>query len=177
MENRFILTAFGKDREGIVADVTGILYENGCNLEDTSMTRLADEFTLILLFTSSAQNIEEHLNRECRRLEREKGISAFMRPLEARRAAGENGMRDCVLHVEGMDQTGIVYQISRHLAERKVNIIDLKSTVRPSPESGTAIYLMDIHIQVPEGKTPDQVQEDLLGVADELHVDITMSKT
>ena len=52
MENRFIMTAFGQDRPGIVADVTRLLFENGCNLEDTTMTQLADEFTLILLFTS-----------------------------------------------------------------------------------------------------------------------------
>ena len=52
MGHRFIMTAFGKDRPGIVADVTEMLYENGCNLEDTSMTLLAGEFTLILLFTA-----------------------------------------------------------------------------------------------------------------------------
>ncbi|HSO20332.1 MAG TPA: ACT domain-containing protein [Desulfosarcina sp.] len=38
MAQRFIMTAFGKDRPGIVADVTEILFENGRNLEDTSMT-------------------------------------------------------------------------------------------------------------------------------------------
>jgi formyltetrahydrofolate hydrolase len=47
MQQRFIMTAFGHDRPGIVADVTQILYENGCNLEDTSMTLLAGQFTLI----------------------------------------------------------------------------------------------------------------------------------
>ena len=76
------MTAFGEDRPGIVADVTRILYENGCNLEENSMTLLADEFTLILLFSCSSEGIEEELQRECRRLEREKGISAFLRPLD-----------------------------------------------------------------------------------------------
>ncbi|NIQ92826.1 MAG: amino acid-binding protein, partial [Desulfuromonadales bacterium] len=87
MNNRFILTAFGKDRPGIAADVTKTLYENGCNLEDTSMTRLADEFTLILLLTCPSAEVAEQLQKECRRLEKDKGISAFMRPLEKRREA------------------------------------------------------------------------------------------
>lgn len=173
MQNRFILTAFGKDRPGIVADVTRILYENGCNLEDNSMTRLADEFTLILLFTCPGE-IEETLLRECRRLERDKEISAFMRPLEARRELRQQGP-DCTLHVEGMDQSGIVYRLSQHLADRGVNIVDLKSTVKPSPESGTAVYMMDIHIQLPAGIAPAQLEEGLAAVADELLVDISLS--
>jgi len=78
MANRFIMTAFGKDRVGIVADVTRLLYESDCNLEDTTMSMLADEFTLSLLFTSPNQDIEDQLNRDCRRLELDKGISATL---------------------------------------------------------------------------------------------------
>ena len=51
MEKRFIMTAFCKDRPGIVADVTEVIYENGCNLEDSTMTNMLDEFAIILLFT------------------------------------------------------------------------------------------------------------------------------
>ncbi|MDH3961719.1 MAG: amino acid-binding protein, partial [Desulfuromonadales bacterium] len=35
------MTAFGKDRPGIVADVTSVLYETGCNLEDSTMSMLS----------------------------------------------------------------------------------------------------------------------------------------
>jgi len=175
MAKRFIMTAFGKDRPGIVADVTRILYENGCNLEDNSMTLLADEFTLILLFSSTQDTIEDQLQMECRRLERDKGISAFMRPLPERSEAASSHSTPCTLHVEGMDQAGIVYQISQHLADRKVNIVDLKSTVKASPESGTAIYVMDIDIRTPAELSPQQVEEGLSAVADDLHVDISLS--
>jgi predicted amino acid-binding ACT domain protein len=110
MSQRFIMTAFGKDRPGIAADVSEIMYENGCNLEDTSMTLLAGEFTLILLFTAASADVAGPLSKACRRLEQEKGISAFLRPLEpqktvkpdndgftvrdpARRRAGPGGYR------------------------------------------------------------------------------------
>ena len=58
MQNRYIMTAFGKDRPGIVADVTSVLYETGCNLEDSTMSMLSDEFTINLLFSSSDEKIE-----------------------------------------------------------------------------------------------------------------------
>lgn len=175
MANRFIMTAFGKDRPGIVADVTKILYENGCNLDDTTMSMLADEFTLSLLFTSGRENIEELLSKECRRLELDKSISAFIRPLKKRKDTALRGIYDCVLHVEGADQAGIVYKTSQYLSENGLNIVDLKSTVMASPESGASIYMMNIHIQVPEATSVEQLEEGLSKVADELNVDISIS--
>ena len=174
MDHRFIMTAFGKDRPGITADVTKLLFENGCNLEETTMTLLADEFTVILLFSSKDAHIDDKLLMECRRLERDKGISAFVRPLGKRQEQKKKDFSEHVLHVEGLDQTGIVYRISQYLSDSGLNIVDLKSVVEASPQSGTAIYIMDIHIQVPAGASLEDIEQGLSAVADELHVDITL---
>lgn len=176
MSHRYIMTAFGKDRTGIVADVTRLLYENECNLEDTSMSMLADEFTLSLLFSSPQTGIEEQLAKECRRLELEKGISAFVRPLQAVEQKTQKGFKTCTLHIEGLDQAGIVYKTSQFLADRQLNILQLTSTATASPQSGATVYSMDIRIQVPESLSLDQVEEELSSVADELHVDVMMSR-
>jgi len=175
MDNRYIMTAFGQDRPGIVADVTKLLFDNGCNLEETTMTQLADEFTLILLFTCSQPEIEELLQRECRRLEKDRGISAFIRPLQKRRAASRGELAACVLHVEGEDQAGIVYKVSQFLADRGLNICNLQSSVKASPGSGTTIYMMDIHVEIPAGLSLSEVEAGLSAVADELNVDISLS--
>lgn len=175
MSNRYIMTAFGVDRIGIVADVTRLLYENDCNLEDTTMNLLADEFTLCLLFSSNRDNIEEQLARECRRLEVEKGISAFVRPLQPRSKAPEPRYSTCTLHIEGLDQSGIVYKTSQFLADNNLNILNLNSTSKQSPESGSTIYDMDILVQLPEGSSGDELEEKIGAVADDLQVDISIS--
>jgi len=168
------MTAFGKDRPGIVADVTQLLYENGCNLEDSTMTLLAGEFTLILLFTTgSQQDIGDHLLKECRRLEHEKGVSAFLRPVSPSPAAPQAAGTARTLHVEGLDKAGIVYRVSRFLADNNLNIVDLVSRIQASPESGTTLYLMDILIQVPEKTDIKRIEEGLARVGEELNVDIT----
>jgi len=176
MDNRFIMTAFGKDRPGITADVTKLLFENGCNLEETTMTLLADEFTVILLFSCKDAHVDDTLLMECRRLEREKNISAFVRPLGARQELKSTGYSDHILHVEGLDQTGIVYRVSQFLADKGLNIVDLKSVVEASPQSGTAMYVMDMHIQIPDGTSKEEVEQGLAGVADDLHVDILLGE-
>lgn len=175
MQSRYIMTAFGKDRPGIVADVTRVLYKNGCNLEDTTMSMLSDEFAINLLFSSNDNNIEATLSEECRNLEQQKNISAFVRPLKERRQESPPDFATYTLHVEGMDQAGIVYKISQFLSERSLNIVDLKSTVKVTPESGTALYLMDIHIQIPDSSSRQETEKGLDIVAEELNVEITVS--
>jgi len=173
MQSRYIMTAFGKDRPGIVADVTQILYENNCNLEDTTMSMLSDEFTINLLFSSGDEKIESTLLEECRKMEQQKSISAFIRPLKERRFVNQADSSNCTLHVEGMDQAGIVFKISRFLSDNSINIVDLKSTVKVTPESGTSLYLMDIHLQVPESTSNKTLEAGLNVVAEELNVEIT----
>ncbi|MDX9819922.1 MAG: ACT domain-containing protein [Desulfococcus multivorans] len=172
MEKRFIMTAFGTDRPGIVADVTEVIFETGCTLENTTMTRLADEFTLILLFTGQGDELEQTLHMACRRLEREKNISAFLRVLPKRppRIPPTGTLRK--VHVEGLDQSGIVYRISRFLADHRVNIENLAASVRPSPESGADIYSMEIVVQVPDSVTLDTIDRGLDRIANDLNVDI-----
>ena len=174
MKNRYIMTAFGKDRPGIVADVTKILYDNSCNLEENSMSMLGDEFTLNLLFSTTQNNVEDLLRDQCQRLEVEKEITAFIRPLKTKREVQSGGVHNCVLHVEGLDQAGIVYKISQFLADNRLNIADLQSTVELSPESGSALYIMDIHIQIPYGSDMKQIEAGLSSVSDELHVEISL---
>ncbi len=172
MEQRYIMTAFGIDRPGMVAEVTQLLYEHDCNLEDTSMTRLSDEFAMIFLFTGRGETLEEQLSRACRRLEREIGISAFFRLLEASPASPKKKVINKTLHVEGIDHAGIMYHVSKYLAGYDLNIRDLSSQLKFMPESGTAMYLIKIRIEVPEELDMKLLEQGLEELGDELHVDI-----
>ncbi|WP_027370506.1 glycine cleavage system protein R [Desulfovermiculus halophilus] len=171
MSTRYILTAFGRDRVGIVADVTQVMYELDCNLEDSEMTRLADEFAVIFLFSAPTPEIEDKLTSACRRLELDKGIAAFFRPLGSPEPQKGTGILT-TLHVEGVDQCGIIYHISRHLAENKVNIIRVHSRQSSSPQSGTAMYTVDLEVELPSHMSMQELNKGLQHVADALHLDI-----
>ncbi len=175
MEKTFIMSAFSKDRPGVVADVTEVIYENGCNLEDSTMTNILDEFALILLFTGKGDNLEDRLLKECRRLEREKGITAFIRSVEVEDQAKKLDFITKIINVEGIDQTGIVFKISRFLADNNINIENLTSRRFTSPESGAALYFMEITVQIPESISLNQVENGLSRVGEELNLDITVS--
>jgi glycine cleavage system transcriptional repressor len=176
MDKKFIMTAFGKDRPGIVADVSQIIYENGCNLEDSTMTLLEDEFTIILLLTGhQGGSLENNLLNDCRRLEKEKGITAYVRALSEAKTEPKKAVSRHTIHVEGPDQAGIVYKTSRYLANNQVNIVNLVSRMKQAPESGMVIYTMDIEVELPEGLSMEKLDEGLDLVRDELHLDIAVN--
>ncbi len=171
MERHYVLTAFGKDRPGVVADVAGLIFEIGGNLEDSTMTRLADEFAIILLFSIS-EKIEDDLARACRRLEKQRGVSAFFRPADSSGGWMQESFTLRRVHAEGVDHTGIVYRISDYLASMKVNIANLTSRRITSPESGTVRYSLEIEIQVPVDVSIERIKKDLDRISREIDVDI-----
>lgn len=179
MSHTYILTAFSHDRPGIVADITQVIYENNCNLEESAMANLAGEFALIFLFSplsgDRGENLEEILTRECRRLERDKGITAFVRSVAPTPPNPELQEADAAtIIVEGLDHAGIVYKISRFLADNQINISSLNSTVTSSPESGGAVYRMRIEVRIPSSIKREELERGLRRIGDELLVDIIL---
>lgn len=172
MTTRYIMTAFGQDRVGIVADVTEIIYEHDCNIEESDMIRLSDEFVIIFLFSCSKDNIEDSLLNACRRLERDKRIIAYFRALEEEVIVLEEHKPTHKLHIEGIDLGGILYKVSRLLAENDINIIHLFSQKGYSPLTGTTIYKADIEVQISAEQPVEEFKKKLRKTGNELHVDI-----
>ncbi len=175
VEQKFIMTAFGKDRPGIVADISEMIFENDCNLEDSNMGRLADEFTLILLLAGQGEDLQDRLSKDCRRLEREKGLSAFIRPLEYHHIRDKPKSNLKTISVEGLDQAGIVFKVSKLLGRKNINIETLTSEKKYSPGSGTALYAMEISATIPETLTLEELEQSLDDLGSELHVDISLT--
>ena len=59
-EHWYLLSLVGKDRPGIVAKLSAGLCKNGCNLGDSSMARLGDNFVIMLAvqFDGSQEALE-----------------------------------------------------------------------------------------------------------------------
>jgi glycine cleavage system transcriptional repressor len=175
MKRWFALSAIGRDRPGIVADLAELIYECDCNLEDSSMTILGSEFAVLLLLSGEGADVERRLAAGCKRVEWEKRLTVFFRPLEEapKTASGRGNPVECV--VTGVDKAGIVARVARTLADEGINVTDLRTESRPEPESGTPIYTMRIQMAVPAAVDRRQLRERLDRVAADLRVDLALS--
>ena len=176
MKRWYALSAIGKDRPGIVADLAELIFEHGCNLEDSSMTILGGEFAVLLLFTGSGDDLERRLSSACKRLEWERRLTVFFRPLEGPPMPyGHTARRDVYeLLATGVDKAGIVARVCRLLAERDITIREMKTVSRPEPESGTPIYTMRVEMGVPSSIGLATLEADLDRIAEELKIDVTV---
>ncbi len=178
MKTYFILSAIGKDRPGIVADVSEVIYGCGGNIEDSSMSLLRNHFALLLLFSTDREEMTQRLSSDLKRLEWEKNLSVFFSPItfeEAYPQAKEQTDRYKIT-TSGVDHAGIVFKVCRLLADRKVNIIDMKTHRVLSAESGTPLFEMDIDVDVPHSVSEKGLREDLHHLADELRIDLVLRR-
>ena len=175
MKRWFALSAIGRDRPGIVADLAELIYECDCNLEDSSMTILGSEFAVLLLLSGEGEELERRLGAGCKRLEWEKRLTVFFRPLEEAPPSPEQrgAALECV--VSGVDRAGIVARVSRTLADLGVNITALQTQARPEPESGTPLFTMRLRMAVPAAVDRRRLAERLERVAAELRVDLALN--
>ncbi|MFN8544325.1 MAG: ACT domain-containing protein [Candidatus Binatia bacterium] len=177
MKQWFALSAIGRDRPGIVADLAELIYECDCNLEDSSMTILGSEFAVLLLLSGEGPDLAQRLSSGCKRLEWEKRLTVFFRPLEHEPAhVPPHAGTPLECTVTGVDKAGIVARVTRTLADHGVNVTDLRTEARREPESGTPTYVMHIRMSIPPATRRGELQERLERVAAELRVDVVLSE-
>ena len=178
MKTYFILSAMGKDRPGMVADVSEVIYECGGNIEDSSMSLLRNHFALLLLFSTEREEVNQKLSSALKRLEWEKRLTVFYSPItfeEAYPKLKEQTDR-FNLATSGVDHAGIVFRVCQLLAGRGINIVDMKTQRLPSPESGTPLFEMDMDLNVPTTILEQGLRDDLHRLANELVIDLVLKK-
>lgn len=169
MANYALLSAVGKDKPGIVASVSSVLFQAGCNIEDSTMARLGGDFAIMLMlrlpegFTS--QQLAERLNEV--RLHTQLTLHvADLRPEEAE--PQPDSPRHLIL-VYGSDKPGIVARVTALLAERNVNITNLRTHVIQRAEP---LYVMTIEVELPRFIDQAELAKPLQAVARELGVQV-----
>ena len=179
MKAYYILSAIGKDRPGIVAEVSEVIFECGGNIEDSSMSLLRNHFALLLLFSSEREEVNQKLPSGLKRLEWEKNLTVFYSPItleEAHPKMKEEADRFKIT-TSGVDHAGIVFRVCRLLADCGINIVDMETHRVLSAESGTPLFEMDIDIEVQRSISEQGLREDLHRIANELMIDLVFKRS
>ncbi len=170
--NHFALTIVGRDRPGIVSQVTEILFNQGCNLADSSCSILGGQFAMILILGHPEFTSLESFGDAFKPLE-ETDLTVALRVLKP---GGETRSQIdgdiCMISVYGSDKPGIVYRVAKVLGEQQINITDLNTKLVGTEER--PVYVMVIEAALPEGVEEEDVNVWLTPTREELQVDITV---
>lgn len=168
----FALTIIGRDRPGIVAQVTEILYRLGFNIADSSCSILGGQFSMILIISNPNITSQDQFEEDFRHLE-ENNLSVFIRTMKP---GGEirpdlHG-EQCMISVYGADKPGIVYQVANVLGDHQINITDLNTKLIGTAEK--PVYVMMIEAVLPPNIEIDHVENWMRDLKQKLDVDISV---
>jgi len=170
---KIVVSVLGSDRPGIVAAVSGILFDQGCNIEDVTQTTLQAEFAGIFIAT-----IPETLAPSTLSSALQSGLAPLRLEVLVKRL--ERGPEQppgaeaapFVITTLGPDRKGLVAGITRVMASFGVNITNLKAVFRggTDPSRNVMIYEVDVPLQMDQAAFRGAIREKAL----ELGLDITI---
>lgn len=143
------VTVVGTDRPGIVAAISRVLYELGCNLEDATSTILRGHFSMMLVVQPPDGADPAEVDAQLRAAAEPLGLLVSARPVVD--AHGETPAPTHMVSVYGADRPGIVFRVAETLAAHGSNITDLTSRLIGTEESPVYAVMMEVALPDPDG--------------------------
>ncbi len=162
-----IITAVGPDKPGMAHALAQILFESGCNIEDTTMTRLSGQFSMILAVTPP-QNSDLHgLTRKLENLRAQNGLIVDVSEVSDAEIAASDAPR-FLLTAYGAEHTGLLAKLTGILAKNAVNVTDVQTRVA----SAGTVYVMLLELELPPELSPERLQSELESGASDLQISL-----
>ena len=174
MKKYMILFSVGKDRPGIVDDVSTLLFEKGANIEDSRMAAMGGRFSIMTLFSCTSEQLESirvGLD-DLRKL----GLETSLHKAEDPTATPAQPALPMKFDVQSMDHPGIVQKIVHLLHQHNVNIKSLNTQVARAPLSGAPLFDLNLEADVPVEKPIARVKEELMELAAQMNLDLNFKK-
>lgn len=121
-----VLTAVGKDKTGLVSELTGLVNECNCNILDSKMALFGGEFSMIMLLAGDSPSLSQ-LEMRLPQLAVQLNLLTMMKRTTAHNEADKPQF---VLLLEGPDQAGTIKILTSYLAENSVHVRSLKSATK-----------------------------------------------
>ena len=163
-----IISAIGTDRPGIVSELSGIITSNGGNVEESRMSRLGSDFAIIMLITVApdwVESLEVAL----------KSITEINITTKPTTLLQVGDGRQFSINLNGADNEGIVKVLSKYLAKKSINILEIETHISQAPVSGTPLFNLNASVSIPHDVEEEVIQADLFQIAQDLGVEIQLN--
>ena len=170
MTKYFILLSSGRDRPGIVDDISTLLFDKGANIEDSRMAVMGGCFSSMTLFSCTGRQVEA-IRAGLDDL-RELGLQTHLHPAEDPAGSPVTAGLPLKFEMTAMDHPGIVQRVVHLLREHDVNIESLETHVTGAPLSGAPLFDLRLEAKVPADKSIGKVKEQLADLAGEMNLDL-----
>lgn len=168
-----VISVLGKDKPGIIAAVSEIFYQTGCNIENISQTILQTEFAGIFIVSLPEHKDIFELAAIFHTELYAVGLTAYVKSLDQHEDdTPKEAAEPFIITTSGPDRIGLVAAITEILAKYKVNITNMKAVFQggDDPNKNITIYEVDI----PQNDRQQALYTELRAKASELNLSISI---
>ncbi len=172
MESHLVVSALGKDKQGLVEMLSESILECGCNIHDTRMAVMGEEFAILLLLSGNWNAIAKFEN-VLARLEAKLELSVHVKRTDIRPPA--NDVIPYGVEVVALDHPGIVHDISNFFYRREINIEDLFTSTYQATHTGALMFSLHMTVGIPSDVAIASIRGEFMDFCDELNLDAMLA--
>ncbi|MGD2116869.1 MAG: glycine cleavage system protein R [Chromatiales bacterium] len=170
-KNYLVLSALGKDRPGIVDQLSKAIFDLGCNITDTRMTVLGGEFALLQMIEgqwNQLAKLEDSINELGDRL----GLTIISERTEERSIG--SGLLPYMVDVVSLDHPGIVHHLASFFSQRGINIEDMNTSSYSAAHTGTPMFAVHLTVGIPSNLQISALRDDFMEFCDSMNLDAVL---
>ena len=171
MVSSLVLTVIGPDRPGLVESNAETIAGHGANWIESRMSHLSGQFAGLLRVELTSDTTDALVTD----LERLVETGLRVQVAADTEARPEAAAHTVALELVGQDRPGIVREVSRALATRRVNVEDLETWCSSAPMSGETLFHARASLRLPTDAVMDELRKALEKLGDELMVDVSLN--
>jgi len=166
--NYLVITASGEDKVGLVDRLSSKIAESGCNIEESRMAVLGDQFALIMLL-SGPWNALSKLEGQMESLGDQLGLTIIYKRTQQRERT--QPAVPYVVEVVAMDHPGIVRNLAAFFSRSGINIEELQTDTYPAPHTGTPMFSVSMTVGIRADVHIPTLRGNFLDYCDDLNLD------
>lgn len=168
MEHFLVLSALGADRTGIVDELARAASEARCNIADSRMIVMGQEFALIMMVSGTWDAIAK-LEAQLPNLGKRLGLAVTFKRTEPRAAQAEAMPYN--VHVIALDNPGIVHEIANFFAIQGINIEAMETSTYAAPHTGSPMFALSMTVNIPARVHVASLRENFMLFCDDRNLD------
>ncbi len=171
MSSYLVVSALGENRQGLVNEISSIASQAGCNIVDSRMTVLGNEFGVIMLLTGE-WNALAKMEHKLPQIANNMGLTTMIK--RTTRTKTETDKLPYSIQVIARDNQGIIRDLAQFFTELTIDIIDLHSNTYPAPHTGAPMVELNLIVNLPTSVLIAEIREQFSQFCDEQNLDASM---
>ncbi len=169
-EDLLIITVLGKDREGLVAEISGKLAEFNINIVDIEQSVIRGLFSMFMLVDTANSNMDDQeLRNSMFTIANKLNVRIDISPYKKYQSGLEVKKKDVQkITILGKDKPGIVAEFSKTLFKNNVNIERIKMIARGE------LLVMDVMIDVSRVDSMERLRDEIRETGERLGMDVVL---